>query len=118
LAKISISCLNGESKEEYSIELDSKDTLKPENSTDGAPTLMDLLINNDVPVGSSCGGHGMCHWCKLSVVQGDELLSDLSNSELEAQERGSMKDDQRLSCQVSFESIKDDQKLVLTAAYW
>lgn len=71
--------------------------------------LMDLLIENGLPVASSCLGDGICSKC---VVDCDPQGS-LTELEIKTLTKNKRPLDQRLSCQLFV-----DQDLTVTTSYW
>lgn len=75
--------------------------------------LLQFLQESRVPVGSACGGKGLCASCKLRVLQGGKNLSRPNDTESELAERNHLPVDERISCQ---SKILGDVEL--TASYW
>lgn len=76
---------------------------------DSGKNLMDLLIENQIPVASSCLGEGICSKCAVMVnPQGRQ--SDLEIKTLTRNKKGL---DYRLSCQFS---VMED--ISVSADYW
>jgi 2Fe-2S ferredoxin len=71
--------------------------------------LMDLLIENQIPVASSCLGEGVCSKCAV------DMTPRLNPSELEVKTltRNKRPEDQRLCCQVF---ITED--IEVKTGYW
>jgi uncharacterized 2Fe-2S/4Fe-4S cluster protein (DUF4445 family) len=59
-----------------------------EAKAEGGASLLEVLINSDVPIESVCGGRGKCGKCKVRVSPGDSAssLSPEENRLLKAQE--------------------------------
>ena len=75
--------------------------------------LMKSLIENNVPVASSCGGDAVCAKCVVTVVEGMENLSPKAKPEKALLEKIQAPENVRLSCQVS---VRGDIKL--HTDYW
>lgn len=75
--------------------------------------LMQILLDNDIAVASSCGGEGVCTKCVLKVIQGGENLSQPNDSEKDLKEIYDLSRNERVSCQT--EVLGD---VTLDADYW
>jgi len=75
--------------------------------------LLRLLQSNGVPVGSACGGHGLCASCKVRVTQGEKNLSPPNDIEVELKDRNRIPDTERIACQC--EVLGD---IEITTSYW
>ena len=75
--------------------------------------LMKLLLENSIPVASSCGGDGVCRKCVLTIVKGQENLAPPSELELHLIERDQLAPNQRISCQTV---VNGD--ITVDAPYW
>lgn len=67
-----------------------KVTFLPMNQTFEAKegeSILDVAINNDVPLQHACGGFCACTTCHVVVKSGDEKLSDMEDDEEERLER-------------------------------
>lgn len=67
-----------------------KVTFLPMNQTFEAKegeTILDVAINNDVPLQHACGGFCACTTCHVIVKAGDEKLSEMADDEEERLER-------------------------------
>ncbi len=77
-----------------------------------APTgsqLMQVLLDHQIPVASSCKGDGICSKCAMTVApQGNH-----NQLEIETLQRNKKDLTLRLSCQV-----KIDQDLTVSTTYW
>lgn len=62
---------------------------------DGKKRIFDVLLDNQIPIASSCRGNGICHWCKVQISGSEVKLSALSKREKEA----NLRQGERLSCQ-------------------
>lgn len=75
--------------------------------------LMKCLLDNNIPVASSCGGDGVCGKCQIQVVEGMQNLNQENETELFLRERYKTSKETRFACQCE---IQGD--LVLDAKYW
>ncbi len=71
--------------------------------------LMDLLIENRIPVASSCLGEGVCSKCAVEMTPQGEL----TEVEIKTLQRNLKTLDQRLCCQVFIH-----QDLEVKTGYW
>lgn len=75
--------------------------------------LLKTLQNAQIPIGSACGGHGLCASCKVHVLQGLKNLSRPNDTELDLCDRNQIPENQRISCQTM---VLDD--IEITTTYW
>ena len=75
--------------------------------------LMKRLTDSGIPVASSCAGDGVCLKCKVTVLEGADHLSPLSDQESFHKSNFAIPKSDRLSCQVR---ILGDIKIDTT--YW
>lgn len=75
--------------------------------------LLHFLQSQQIPVGSACGGKGLCASCKLSVVSGEKNLSKPNDRELALAERNHLNKNERISCQTK---VLGD--IEITTQYW
>ncbi len=61
--------------------------------------LMEVLLEHQVPVASSCGGEAICGKCAVIVIDGFDGLSFPTPVEDEVRERQGVPLHQRISCQ-------------------
>lgn len=71
----------------------------PDFSVSDQANLMDSLLEQKIPVASSCKGEGVCAKCKVKIVEGLGNLSPPSEKEVFLAEKLSFKATERLSCQ-------------------
>ncbi len=87
-------------------------TIPQKNLSIDAPTgsqLMQVLLDHQIPVASSCKGDGICSKCAMTVnPQGSHGLQ-----EIETLKRNKKDLTLRLSCQ-----IETDQDLTVSTTYW
>ena len=87
-------------------------TIPQKNLSIDAPTgsqLMQVLLDHQVPVASSCKGDGICSKCAMSVSP----KGNPSQQEIETLQRNKKDRTLRLSCQVVV-----DQDLTVSTTYW
>lgn len=63
--------------------------------------LMQVLLENDIAVASSCGGEGVCAKCVIKVIKGAENLSPMNDTEKDLREIHDFSRNERLSCQTT-----------------
>lgn len=93
-----------------------KVTLRPQSLELEAPrkaNLLQFLHSQGVPVGSACGGKGLCASCKVTVLSGEKNLSRPNDQEATLAERNHLQHNERISCQCK---ILGDVEL--TTSYW
>ncbi|MCJ8276970.1 MAG: 2Fe-2S iron-sulfur cluster binding domain-containing protein [Bdellovibrionales bacterium] len=81
-------------------------------SVDPKKTLMDNIIENNIPVASSCGGDGICGKCKMKIMATSEL-QPLSELERRTLEKNQGEPNERLSCQIHLK-----QNAMAETNYW
>ncbi|MBK9294247.1 MAG: (2Fe-2S)-binding protein [Oligoflexia bacterium] len=89
--------------------LPSKKTLNVEPKTN----LMNAIIEAQLPIGSSCGGEGICAKCIVKVIKGNENLSKPNANEKKLIQREKLNPTTRVSCQ-----IKVLGDVEITTGYW
>jgi 2Fe-2S ferredoxin len=75
--------------------------LKKLCSFSGHPSILEVAIENDIPLNHSCGGMGSCTTCRIFVVDGSEKLEARNEIENEHAQMRGFADNERLSCQTS-----------------
>ncbi len=75
--------------------------------------LLQFLQSSQIPIGSACGGHGLCGSCKVIVVSGQQNLSSPNDTEMDLAERNRLPDQERIACQCK---ILGD--IEITTSYW
>jgi len=69
--------------------------------TDMGLSLMEFLKANEYEVLATCGGIALCATCHISVIKGNENLSEISNDEYAMLDTlPNITEDSRLSCQI------------------
>ncbi len=77
-------------------------------------SLMQVLLENGVPVASSCSGDGVCAKCRVRVTSGLENLSSELAIEVRLKARLKFDENERLSCQTKLQS----GECTLETTYW
>ena len=75
--------------------------------------LMSAIIKAELPIGSSCGGVGICTKCLVQVTEGAENLSKANAIEKKLIIKENLANDIRVSCQV-----KVTGNIRIKASYW
>ena len=86
---------------------------RPSIQVKAGSSLMLALLENGVPVASSCSGKGVCRKCVLNIVKGRENLAPPNELEAHLIELDQLKTNQRISCQVI---VSCD--ITVDAPYW
>jgi 2Fe-2S ferredoxin len=63
-------------------------------------SVLELAVDNEIPLNHSCGGFGTCGTCRVFVEKNVEKLPPRENVELEMAEDRGFADHERLSCQI------------------
>ncbi len=71
------------------------DQIKVFEAEDGQ-TILQIALDNDIPMEHACGGNGFCTTCMCKIKNGMENLSPRNDRE---ENMGVMEDPDRLSCQ-------------------
>jgi Na+-transporting NADH:ubiquinone oxidoreductase subunit F len=90
--------------------------LHPQNIILDAPkrcNLLAFLQSQGIPVGSACGGKGLCASCKITVLSGEKNLSRPNDRELDLTSRNGLQLKERISCQ---SKVLGD--IEITTSYW
>jgi len=74
---------------------------------------MDAISTLMLPMAHACGGMGMCGFCRISVLEGSDRLSEPGPAELRILGEIGARDNERLAC---FARVHGD--VVVTAGYW
>ena len=64
--------------------------------TEPGKTILQIALDNDIPMEHACGGNGFCTTCMCKVREGMENLSPRNDRE---ENMGVIDDPDRLSCQ-------------------
>jgi ferredoxin, 2Fe-2S len=89
-----------------------KPALQPFAAPEGT-ILMAALLEQKIPVASSCLGEGVCSKCRVKVVSGAENLSPETEKEKTLRARNKIPDGFRISCQTTLQG-----DVTLDTAYW
>lgn len=76
-------------------------------------TVLAAASQCDIPIGQSCMGEGICGWCKVTVVTGQEHLVPPGNLELKLIHEKEFRDDERAAC-----LAKINGDITVTTSYW
>jgi len=68
--------------------------------SENGETLLQIGLDNGVPIENACGGNGFCTTCMCKVREGVENLSEKTDRE---ESMGMAKDEDRLTCQAKLE---------------
>ncbi|MBT4761473.1 MAG: (2Fe-2S)-binding protein [Bdellovibrionaceae bacterium] len=68
-------------------------------SIDDKISLMHNLLNQEIPVASSCYGEGVCGMCRVRMESGMENLNPQTTAEIEFFKNRKDPENMRLSCQ-------------------
>ena len=71
--------------------------------------LFTFMREEDIPIASSCAGHGVCKWCKITIDSGIEKL----NRKTKYEKNIELQENERLACQ-----LKTSGNLVISTTYW
>ncbi len=74
---------------------------------------MKNLIENNIPVASSCGGEAVCGKCQVQIIKGRDNLSTPGVDEARLLESLKLPSDIRISCQVFVHDTAE-----ITTDYW
>ena len=85
----------------------------PEFEVPTGASLMNSLLEQNIPVASSCHGDGVCSKCRLRILAGNENLTPENETEVDLKDRNGLGGDLRISCQVQ---VLGD--LTVDASYW
>lgn len=96
----------------------------PIEVTDANKSLMDILLQAQVPVASSCHGEAVCGKCRLRVLTGADHLLPANEREIFLREKLKLANNERISCQTFFKSFEhgnnqqSDGEVIIDAGYW
>ena len=76
-------------------------------------TVLDVARRIGAPIGSSCGGTGVCRRCKILVISGRDQLNERSWIEDDDQYDDPLGPEERLACQAIPRG-----PVVVTTTYW
>ena len=76
-------------------------------------TILDVARRIGAPVGTSCGGLGICVRCRVTVLEGGERLTEPTMIERDQSRLNKFEENERLACQAV---ITGD--CTVTTSYW
>ncbi|MHB0969264.1 MAG: 2Fe-2S iron-sulfur cluster-binding protein [Thermoanaerobaculia bacterium] len=76
-------------------------------------TILDVARRSQTPLGSACGGIGVCARCRVRIVNGAEHLTGPTTIEKRVAGERDFAEDERLACQAI---VKGDCSV--TTTYW
>lgn len=76
-------------------------------------TLLDAARRVSAPVGSACGGVGICARCRVRVVAGSDALTSATTVERRTSNERGLQDNERLAC---LAVVRGD--CAITTTYW
>lgn len=65
-------------------------------TTDAGKTLLQIALDNNIPMEHACGGNGFCTTCMCDIESGMDALSPRNDRE---ENMGVVEDPKRLGCQ-------------------
>ncbi len=77
----------------------------------------DILLcaqNNGIPMGSACGGWGMCAACRITILSGKENLNPISEEEEDLRSLYNLSENERIGCLTKVRS----GTVEVTTSYW
>lgn len=86
---------------------------RPSIDVDAGTNLMKALLDNNIPVASSCNGEGVCGKCKIRIVEGITHLSEENETEKFLKEKNMIASNIRISCQTTVLG-----NILIDASYW
>jgi ferredoxin len=76
-------------------------------------TILDAARREAVPVGTSCGGIGICRRCRVTIVDGAANLEPMTTIERDQARLAHFGENERLACQTV---VRGD--CTVTTTYW
>jgi ferredoxin len=76
-------------------------------------TILAAANQTGVPIGQSCSGDGICGWCRVTVIEGQDQLFPPSERESHLIAERGLGPDERAACMAR---IKGD--ITITTTYW
>jgi len=77
----------------------------------------DILLcaqSSGIPMGSACGGWGMCGACRITILNGKENLNQISEEEEDLREKYNLSENERIGCLTHVKS----GTVEVTTSYW
>jgi len=75
--------------------------------------LLRSIQESGIPIGSACGGNGLCASCKVNVLKGEKNLSTPNDIEVGLSVRNQLQSNERIACQTK---VMGDVEI--TTSYW
>jgi len=75
--------------------------------------LLRSIQESGIPIGSACGGNGLCASCKVNVLKGEKNLSTPNDIEVGLSVRNQLQSNERIACQTK---VMCDVEI--TTSYW
>lgn len=76
-------------------------------------TILAAANQCDVPIGQSCNGDGICGWCRVRVIEGEEGMVPPSSLEQKLMSQKEFARDERAAC---LAKVRGD--VTVTTSYW
>lgn len=76
-------------------------------------TILAAATQCRVPIGQSCDGEGICGWCRVTVVEGENGLAPPTTLEKKLMKEKGFAPNERAAC---LAKVKGD--VAVTTAYW
>ena len=70
-------------------------------------SILKNLQENFIDFSHACGGKGRCITCKMQVLEGENMLSALTNAEQNFREQKLLKNTERLACQTFMNNLEE-----------
>ncbi len=79
----------------------SQSTLENELVLEGplADSILDTLLQKEIPIDHSCGGNAACGTCRIVILSGGENLNQRTTEEQDFIEGRGWREEERLACQ-------------------
>lgn len=96
---------------------DRNGTVNPvEAPTDMSLSLMEILVANEYDVLATCGGMALCATCCVDVMEGEEMLGEMSDDEYAMLDTlPDLLPNSRLACQIKLSNAMHNLKVRLHA---
>lgn len=76
-------------------------------------SIYDVVRRNGIPLGSSCGGDGVCDKCRVTIVSGAASLSKINEIEARLILEHGFEKNERVACQTKILG-----NITITTGYW
>ncbi|MFN3316052.1 MAG: 2Fe-2S iron-sulfur cluster-binding protein, partial [Raineya sp.] len=77
-------------------------------------TILQSLAENYIDWMQACGAKGRCTTCKMTILEGKDELSPLSNAEVKFLRQGRLYADERLACQAKPLASIENKKIIVS----